>query len=84
MQQNTVKIRVMKIEDYPDIYKLWISTPGMGLNNLDDSREGIEKFLRRNPDTCFVAEKEQNVIGTIICGHDGRRGYVYHTAVAEE
>ena len=53
-----MKIRKMVIEDYEKVYQLWMSCAGMGLNNLDDSKEGIEKFLRRNPDTCFVAERE--------------------------
>lgn len=53
----------------------------MGLNNIDDSREGIEKFLNRNPNTCFVAINDKEIVGVIICGHDGRRGYIYHTAV---
>ncbi len=75
-------IRQMTIEDYDAVYNLWISTPGMGLNNLDDSREGIEKYLRRNPNTCFVAEKDKAIIGVILCGNDGRRGYIHHTAVA--
>ena len=48
---------------------------------LDDSREGIERFLKRNPETCFVAEKDEKIIGVIIAGNDGRRGYIYHTAV---
>lgn len=74
-------IRLMEISDYENIYDLWINTPGMGLNNLDDSREGIEKFLKRNPTTCFVAEEEDKIIGVIMCGNDGRRGYIYHTVV---
>ena len=53
----------------------------MGLNDLDDSKEGIERFLSRNPKTCFVAEEDQRIIGVIIAGNDGRRGYIYHTAV---
>ena len=53
----------------------------MGLNDLDDSREGIERFLKRNPETCFVALKDEKVVGVIIAGNDGRRGYIYHTAV---
>ena len=53
----------------------------MGLNNLDDSKEGIERFLKRNPDTCFVADVENVIAGVIIVGNDGRRGYIYHTAV---
>lgn len=71
----------MKIDDYEDIYELWINTPGMGLNNIDDSKEGINKFLLRNPTTCFVAEINKIIVGVIIAGHDGRRGYIYHTAV---
>lgn len=74
-------IRIMTISDYDAVYALWLSCAGMGLNNLDDSREGIERFLNRNPDTCFVAENENGIIGVIIAGNDGRRGYIYHTAV---
>lgn len=54
----------------------------MGLNNLDDSREGIAKYLARNPDTCFVAVKQGCIIGAILSGHDGRRCYISHTAVS--
>jgi len=54
---------------------------GVLRNNLDDSKEGIEKFLKRNPDTSFVAEVENIIVGVIIVGNDGRRGYIYHTAV---
>ena len=76
-----MKIRLMTIEDYKKVYELWINTPGMGLNNLDDSREGIEKYLKRNPFTNFVAEEDNRIIGVILSGHDGRRGYIYHTTV---
>ena len=76
-----VNIRVMTIEDYDGIYDLWINTPGMGLNSTDDSREGIEKYIKRNPTSCFVAEDNDKIVGVIIAGHDGRRGYIYHTAV---
>ncbi|MDE5945817.1 MAG: GNAT family N-acetyltransferase [Oscillospiraceae bacterium] len=79
-----MKIRLMNISDYEQVYQLWLSCAGMGLNNLDDSREGIERFLNRNPDTCFVAEDDKKVIGVIIVGNDGRRGYIYHTAVSPE
>ena len=74
------KIRKMTIEDYEKVYQLWMSCAGMGLNNLDDSKEGIEKFLKRNPDTCFVAE-DSEIVGVILAGNDGRRGYIYHMAV---
>lgn len=76
-----MQIRKMLINDYDEVYELWMSCAGMGLNNLDDSRDGINKFLKRNPDTCFVAENENSIIGVIIVGNDGRRGYIYHTAV---
>ena len=74
-------IRLMTIEDYDDVYTLWRNTPGMGLNTTDDSREGIERYLRRNPTTSFVALWEDAIVGVILAGHDGRRGYIYHTAV---
>ena len=53
----------------------------MGLNDRDDSEAGIEKYLLRNPDTCFVAEKDNEIIGIVLSGHDGRRGLIYHLAV---
>ncbi len=76
-----MNIRTMDITDYEDVYSLWLSCKGMGLNNLDDSKDGIERFLNRNPETCFVAEKDNKIVGVIITGNDGRRGYIYHTAV---
>ena len=76
-----MQIRNMLISDYEKVYDLWINTPGMGLNDIDDSREGIEKYLLRNPTTCFVAEKECSIVGVILSGHDGRRGFIHHTAV---
>lgn len=66
-------IRIMDIKDYEQVYDLWIHTPDMGLNTADDSKEGIEKYLRRNPGTCFVAEENDEIVGVILSGHDGRR-----------
>lgn len=76
-----MKIRTMEIDDYTAIYDLWMSCKGMGLNDVDDSKEGIERFLKRNPDTCFVAVQNEELIGVIMAGNDGRRGFIYHTAV---
>jgi ribosomal protein S18 acetylase RimI-like enzyme len=76
-----MEIRLMSIEDYDRVNQLWKSTQGMGMRSLDDSYEGIEKFLKRNPATNFIAQVENNIVGVILCGHDGRRGYIYHTAV---
>ena len=74
-------IRKMSIDDYNGVYRLWLNTPGMGLNTTDDSREGIQKYLIRNPNTNFVSEKNGEIIGVILSGHDGRRGFINHTAV---
>ena len=79
-----MNFRLMQISDYDSVYNLWINTPGMGLNSVDDSKEGIEKFLKRNPATCFVAEEDGKIVGVIMAGNDGRRGYIYHTAVLPE
>lgn len=76
-----MELRKMVYTDYSKVYKLWMSCAGMGLNNLDDSEEGIIRFLKRNPETCFVATENQQIIGVILVGNDGRRGYIYHTSV---
>ena len=79
-----MNIRKMVIDDYDEVYALWTSCAGMGLNDLDDSKEGIDRFLKRNPDTCLVTECDNQIVGAIIVGNDGRRGYIYHTAVASQ
>ena len=76
-----MKIRLMISEDYDAVYQLWADTPGIGLNTTDDSREGICKYLYRNPNTCFVVEEDGDILGAIMSGHDGRRGFIHHTAV---
>ena len=76
-----MKIVKMKIKNYKDVYSLWISTPGMGLNTVDDSKKGISKYIKKNPNTCFIAKEDNKVIGVILSGHDGRRGFIHHTAV---
>ena len=79
-----MRIRRMTTDDYDRLYALWLSCKGMGLNDVDDSREGIARYLARNPNTCFVAEEEGVLAGAILAGHDGRRGYIYHTAVSPD
>ena len=76
-------VRVMKIEDYDQIYELWSKIRGFGIRSIDDSREGIESFLKRNPTTSVVAEEDGKIVGAILCGHDGRRGCFYHVCVDE-
>ena len=84
LDQTKFGIRVMTIDDYEKVYALWMSCKNMGFNNLDDSREGIAKYLKRNPSTCFVAECGDSIVGVIFSGHDGRRGFIHHLAVAED
>jgi len=77
-------IRAMTIEDYDAVYALWASLPGIGLHEEEDSRERMAYYLRRNPESCFVAKKNGAIIGAVLCGNDGRRGYINHLAVAAE
>ena len=76
-------VRAMQMEDYPRIYTLWTGIEGFGIRSIDDSKEGVERFLKRNPETSIVAEAEGEIIGTILCGHDGRRGCFYHVCVKQ-
>lgn len=75
--------KIVTIDDYDAIYELWISTEQSkrALNPVDDSREGIERYLKRNPNTCFAALKDGKIIGVILTGHDGRRAIVHHMCV---
>lgn len=82
--ENKLLLRRMSIEDYEQVYALWLSCKGMGLNNVDDSRAGIARYLARNPNTCFLAEEEGRVLGSILAGHDGRRGFIYHACVSPD
>lgn len=77
-------IKLVSLEDYDRIYALWNSTEGVGLNSIDDSYEGFHKYLLRNPSTSFAAFENGDILGVIMCGHDGRRGFIYHTAVVEQ
>ncbi len=78
-----IDYRLMSIEDYKQCYDLWIKC-GNGLNDKDDSCEGINKYLKRNPSTSFVATCDGKVVGVILCGHDGRRGIIQHACVSPD
>lgn len=75
-----VTIRPMAIEDYNAVIRLWLQTEGMSVRDAD-SRENIALYLDRNPDLSFVAISEGNIIGAVLVGTDGRRGYLQHLAV---
>ncbi|MBR3684639.1 MAG: GNAT family N-acetyltransferase [Lachnospiraceae bacterium] len=74
-------IRIMTIEDYPQVHDLWMKIKGFAIRSIDDSEEGVAIFLRRNPTTSVVCEENGKIVGTILCGHDGRRGCMYHVCV---
>lgn len=76
-----MKISEMKIKDYDEVFALWKNTEGMGLHKQADSRKGIARYLRRNPGLSLVARDEGKLVGTVLCGYDGRRGYLFHLAV---
>ncbi len=80
----SIQYRVMSLTDYEEVYSLWLSCSGMGLNDIDDSKEGIARYLQRNPNTSFVALNNGQIVGAILTGHDGRRGYISHTAVLSD
>lgn len=84
MNNNNFTLRVMQIEDYENVYKLWMTIDGFGIRSIDDSKEGVARFLKRNPTTSVVAEAEGKIVGAILCGHDGRRGCFYHVCVHED
>ena len=78
-----IQYRLMTIDDYDQAYALWIEC-GNGLNDKDDSREGIDKYLKRNPTTSFVAVWDEKIVGVLLCGHDGRRGIIQHACVSPD
>ena len=77
-------VRTMTIEDYQGVHDLWMTIKGFAIRSIDDSREGVERFLKRNPATSVVAEENGEIVGSILCGHDGRRGCLYHVCVRED
>ena len=77
-----ILIREMTMTDYDQVYGLWTEIKGFGIRSIDDSWDGVERFLRRNPTTSVVAVQNGHIIGNILCGHDGRTGCFYHVCVA--
>lgn len=76
----TVIIQEMTLESYEDVSRLWSTMSGIGLSHAD-SKENIGRYLERNPGFSFVAIQAGQVVGAVLCGHDGRRGYIHHLAI---
>ena len=79
-----VSLREMTIEDFEKVHALWMSIHGFGIRSIDDSKEGVEAFLDRNPGFSVVAVDGDDIIGSILCGHDGRTACFYHVCVRED
>ncbi len=77
-------VRTMNIEDYEQVKVLWHKIKGFAIRSVDDSYEGIDRFLKRNPGCSVVALEDEHIVGAILCGHDGRRGCLYHVCVDPE
>ena len=77
-----VETRIMTPDDWDGVAKVWEDHEGT--NPVDDSPEGFAKYLRRNPATSFVAVDNGRIVGTILAGHDGRRGIFHHVSVLKE
>lgn len=77
------EVRTMTTADYEGVHDLWMTIKGFAIRSIDDSKEGVDRFLRRNPETSVVAVADEQVVGAILCGHDGRRGCLYHVCVHE-
>ena len=71
----------MTADDYDYVARLWTNSSGVGVNP-DDSKENISRYLERNPNTSFVAIENNEIVGAILAGHDGYRGFIHHTAVS--
>ena len=84
-EKKSYTIKKMTNADYDGLRALWMTIKGFGIRSIDDSREGVERFLKRNPETSVVAVAEDgSIVGGILCGHDGRRGCLYHVCVRED
>jgi ribosomal protein S18 acetylase RimI-like enzyme len=82
VDDKRIKVRPMNGRDFTRVMALWRALPGIGLDGVSDSKAGIAQFLKRNPGLSLVACDKAAVVGAVLCGHDGRRGYLHHLAVA--
>lgn len=80
---DDVAIQGMQVSDYDEVYEMWSNTPGIRVSDAD-RKENFQKFLERNKGLSYVCRHNGKIIGTILCGHDGRRGFIHHVTVDEE
>lgn len=80
---SKIILREIGIDDYGELISLWRNAEGIGINKADD-RQSIAQFLQRNAGFSFAAAYDGKIVGTALCGHDGRRGNIYHLMVSEQ
>ena len=78
-----MEIRTMQLYDYEEVMALWSRASDIGVGP-DDSRAHLGKYLHRNPGMSFVALEDDRIVGAVMAGHDGYRGFIHHTAVDKE
>jgi ribosomal protein S18 acetylase RimI-like enzyme len=84
MKKDEIMVRKMTMDDYAKVHELWMNIHKFAIRSIDDSKDGVQRFLMRNPDTSVVAVSNGELIGSILCGHDGRTASFYHVCVKEE
>lgn len=78
------QVRSMEEKDFEAVHALWLEIHNFAIRSIDDSKEGVSRFLKRNPKTSIVAVADGRIVGSILCGHDGRTACFYHVCVKEE
>ncbi len=80
MSRRSARIGAMRPRDIPAVIRLWRRTKGVGVGKSDTPAR-IRSYLKRNPGISSTARVEGELVGAVLCGHDGRRGLMHHLAV---
>ncbi len=83
MERTNITYKTLTAADYDELYSLWnqVEQTKRALNPVDDTLEGITRYIKRNPTTCFAAIKDKKIVGAILTGHDGRRAIIHHLCI---
>lgn len=82
--EGSVILRPMTPQDFDEVHDLWMTIQGFGIRSLDDGKEDVTRFIKRNPTTSVVAVSDGRIVGSILCGNDGRQGCLYHVCVEKQ
>ena len=83
MERTNITYKTLTAADYDELFSLWnqVEQTKRALNPVDDTLEGITRYIKRNPTTCFAAINDRKIVGAILTGHDGRRAIIHHLCV---